>query len=193
MKQQSISMIDSYEQLKAISDPLRTKMMSYLIDKPYTGHQLAKILDLSRAKILYHLRELEKHGFIELVKKEEKGGNLLKYYQAIARGFIPAEHLLNTFESLETTRNSYLEMLNRTKMRVLSAPEEAFQLNSSDVEQWPRISLKSEVKVSEERFIKFLNDYRALQNELLEESKQDSINDKHFFLMITGFKIEDPS
>ncbi|WP_236627130.1 helix-turn-helix domain-containing protein [Exiguobacterium acetylicum] len=78
-------------------------------------HQLAHLLTLSRAKVLYHVRELEKHDLIRLVRTEEQGGNLLKYYQAIARGYIPADHLLNFVETKEATRQSYLEVLDRAK------------------------------------------------------------------------------
>ena len=90
MEQKSIFIIENYEQLKVISDPLRTEMLIFLVEQPHTGQMLAQELNLSRAKILYHLRELEKHKIIQLVRKEERGGNVLKFYQAVARGFIPA-------------------------------------------------------------------------------------------------------
>lgn len=134
MEQQAILILEQYEQLKVISDPMRTKMLMHLIEQPHTGQQLAQKLDVSRAKILYHLRELEKYQLIQLVEEEVRGGNVLKFYQAVARGFIPADHLLNLVETKQATRQSYVEVLDRAKTRVLTAPDRSFAPRSSDVE-----------------------------------------------------------
>ncbi|SET80859.1 Helix-turn-helix domain-containing protein [Salinibacillus kushneri] len=192
MKQKPISTITSYEQLKIISDPLRIKILSYLIEKPHTGHQLAENLNLSRAKILYHLRELEKYEFIKLVKKIERGGNILKYYQAIAKGFIPDDSLLVFSESEEATRQSYLEVLDRAKSRVITAPSSSFSPESADVEKWNSLSLQQEVSVSKEKFLEFANKYRELINELScnNETKDKDDKDK-YYIMTTAFKIDE--
>lgn len=190
MKQKSISIIETYEQLKAISDPLRTKMLMYLVEQPYTVHMLANELNLSRAKILYHIRELDKYGIIKLVRTEERGGNLLKYYQAIARGFIPADHLLNYLESKEATRQSFLEVLSRAKTRVLTAPDETFKLHSSNVEEWNNLSLQNEFTVSQEKFLEFTKKYRALLEDLISDNTEEE--KQHYYLMTTAFQIEEP-
>lgn len=189
MKQKTIEIIETYERLKSISDPLRTKMLMYLVEQPHTGHMLAHELNLSRAKILYHLRELEKHRIIQLVKKEERGGNILKYYQAIARGFIPADHLLTYSETKEATRQSYLEVLDRAKTRVLTAPETSFELESQEVEKWDRLSLQQEVSVSKEAFLEFTEKYRALLREL--EEKDNDGDQQDYYVMTTAFRIDE--
>lgn len=190
MKQKAISIIQTYEQLKAISDPLRTRMLMYLVEKPYTCHQLSQELNFSRAKILYHIRELEKHDLIKLVKKVEQGGNILKYYQAVARGFIPADNLLNFLETQEATRQSYLEVLDRAKTRILTAPNSSFEVLSSDVEKWESISLQREVSVSKEKFLEFTKNYRELINNLLTTDSEES-EENIYYVMVTAFKIEE--
>ncbi|CAM4050010.1 ArsR/SmtB family transcription factor [Mesobacillus zeae] len=190
MQQKSIFIIESYEQLKVISDPLRTKMLIFLVEQPHTGQMLAQELNLSRAKILYHLRELEKHKIIQLVRKEERGGNILKFYQAVARGFIPANHLLNYVESKDATRQSYLEVIDHAKTRVLTAPDNSFELNSSNVEEWPKLSIQKEFKVSKEKFQEFTRKYRELLEKL--EEKDTDIEKQNYYLMTTAFQIEEP-
>lgn len=189
MQQKSIFIIESYEQLKVISDPLRTKMLIFLVEQPHTGQMLAQELNLSRAKILYHLRELEKHKIIQLVRKEERGGNILKFYQAVARGFIPADHLLNYVESKDATRQSYLEVIDRAKTRVLTAPDKSFELNTSNVEEWPKLSIQKEFKVSKEKFLEFTRKYRELLEKL--EEKDTDIEKQNYYLMTTAFQIEE--
>ncbi len=55
-----------------MSDPLRVEMMMRLCERPYTGQLLSEKFGIPRAKIHYHLKELEKNGFIEIVYTEEK-------------------------------------------------------------------------------------------------------------------------
>ncbi|ALS78747.1 ArsR/SmtB family transcription factor [Planococcus kocurii] len=189
MEQQSIFILETYEQLKVISDPLRTKMLIHLVEQPHTGQMLAQELNLSRAKVLYHLRELEKYGIIQLVRKEERGGNVLKFYQAVARGFIPADHLLTYVESKEATRQSYLEVIDRAKTRVLTAPDESFELHSSHVEEWNNLSLQTEFTVSQKKFVEFTQKYRELLKTLKEED--DHPDKQHYYLMSTAFQIDE--
>ncbi len=81
--------LTTYSQLKAMSDPLRVEMMMRLCERPYTGQLLSEKFGIPRAKIHYHLKELEKNGFIEIVYTEEKNGIVQKFYQSVARGFYP--------------------------------------------------------------------------------------------------------
>jgi len=192
MEQKAIHILESYEQLKVISDPLRTKILMFLVEKPHTVHQLAHLLTLSRAKVLYHVRELEKHDLIRLVRTEEQGGNLLKYYQAIARGYIPADHLLNFVETNEATRQSYLEVLDRAKTRVLTAPTATFSPSSSNVEDWMSLSLQKELTMSEADFQRFATKYRALLDEFTRSPSLDKKDKKHFYIMTTAFAIDEP-
>ncbi|WP_236841093.1 helix-turn-helix domain-containing protein [Brevibacillus formosus] len=48
-----------------------------LVKEEYTGKQLAT---LSPSKVHYHLKELESHGFVEVVRTEEKNGIVQKFY-----------------------------------------------------------------------------------------------------------------
>lgn len=189
MNQQSIFILETYEQLRVISDPLRTKMLIYLVEQPHTGQMLAQELNLSRAKVLYHLRELEKYGIIQLVRKEERGGNILKFYQAVARGFIPDDHLLTFVEAKEATRQSYLEVIDRAKTRVLTAPDESFELHSSNVEEWNNLSLQTEFTVSQKKFVEFSQKYRELLETL--KGEDDDSDKQHYYLMTTAFQIEE--
>jgi DNA-binding transcriptional ArsR family regulator len=90
MKQQPFYVIQELEQLKVISDPLRAKVLLYLIEKAYTGQQLAKLLGMARAKVHYHLNELEKNVLIAVVRTELKNGIVQTFYRAVARGFVPS-------------------------------------------------------------------------------------------------------
>ncbi|HLX41658.1 MAG TPA: helix-turn-helix domain-containing protein [Ktedonobacteraceae bacterium] len=85
--------IDSIEQLRAIADALRIRIVEALQEHPMTVTQLGDALGEAPAKIHYHVRELEKVGLLKLVETREKSGILEKYYQPIARDFSVASSL----------------------------------------------------------------------------------------------------
>lgn len=77
--------IENLEQLRAIADMLRLRIIERLDKRPMTVTQLGEELDMAPARVHYHVRELERVGLLKLVETREKGGILEKYYQPIAR------------------------------------------------------------------------------------------------------------
>lgn len=191
MKPQPIYIIEDLEQLKTVSDPLRAKVLQFLIEKAYTGQQLAKLLGMARAKVHYHLNELEKHSFITVVRTELKNGIVQKFYRAVARGFVPGENLLPYVSEVENYyRERTLSVLANARRRAITAPEEAFQIPSSDRSQWPIIMTQVEVKMSKEKYAEWLRKFRALIYEL--DSQQEE-NGEWFYLTTVGFQTNEPS
>jgi DNA-binding transcriptional ArsR family regulator len=74
-------------QLKAFTDPMRNRILHILADREATNQQLASLLDQPQAKVLYHVRFLLDAGLIVLVEQRVRGGNVEKFYRAIARVF----------------------------------------------------------------------------------------------------------
>lgn len=187
--------LTTYEQLRAISDPLRTKILMKLLEKPYTGQQLSEQFDLSRAKIHYHLKELEKNGLIEIVKREEKNGIIQKFYQSVARGFTPSVDLLPHSEEIgDATRTILYQMLAETQNRVLSAPAEAF-LNAlnENPSDWNHLGSIWEIHATEEQFRDFIKNFFALVNQLKQQANQHSDSKKKLYhLSAYGFEVETP-
>ncbi|RXK17429.1 winged helix-turn-helix domain-containing protein [Macrococcus sp. DPC7161] len=76
--------INNLAQLKCVSDPFRIRLLELLSETEQTGQQLADTLGIPRAKVHYHLRELEKHGLIVMVRTEQKHSIVQKYYEPVA-------------------------------------------------------------------------------------------------------------
>jgi len=86
--------IENLEQLRAIADILRVRILDLLRQGPLTVTQIADHLHLAPAKIHYHVRELGRVGLLQLVETRERGGILEKYYQPIAHSIGVMESLL---------------------------------------------------------------------------------------------------
>ncbi len=84
---EELLVLNSPEKVKIISDKLRISVLKILIEKQATVKQVADILGQSSAKIHYHVKELEKQGFVRIVEVVEKGGILEKYYRAVAKNY----------------------------------------------------------------------------------------------------------
>lgn len=117
--------IENIEQLRAIADMLRVRIIDLLLKQPMTVTQIGDELDEAPAKIHYHVRELEKAGLVRLAETREKGGILEKYYQPIAREFTVGKSLLSAppDEALGATSN----FLNQIKDGFQSALRRALQ------------------------------------------------------------------
>jgi DNA-binding transcriptional ArsR family regulator len=107
--------IEKVEQLRVISDRLRTRIADLLGRRAMTVAQLSDDLGLAHAKVHYHVRELEQAGLVHLVATREKGGILEKYYRAVARVFSIAPGLLRSLppdESVATVTEFVQQILN---------------------------------------------------------------------------------
>lgn len=78
----------SLEALKAISDPLRARLLAVFAESPSTVPQAAERLGLPVTRLYYHVHHLEKYGFIEVVETRPAGGMVEKVYFVTARQFI---------------------------------------------------------------------------------------------------------
>ncbi len=187
--------IQEYDQLKALSDPFRVKLMLRLVEQPHTGQQLSEIFDLSRARIHYHLKELEKLGLIEIVRTEEKNGIIQKFYQSVASGFYPDSSLLpHKDEISETKRQMLYGMLDRTMGRLLLAPNEAFEeAGPENPSEWNILATSWEIQATEEHFKWYTKKYFELLKEFQELAKEDKKNtdSKYYYMAGFGFQVDD--
>lgn len=69
--------------LRAISHPLRHRLLSMLDGRTASPNQLARELGLPLGRVSYHIRLLADLGAIELVKTEPRRGALEHFYRAV--------------------------------------------------------------------------------------------------------------
>ena len=79
--------METVEQLQAISDPIRYRMVQLLREKSMTGAQLARALNLSRPRAHYYLKTLVDSSLVTLVGEKIENGMVGKYYRSIANYF----------------------------------------------------------------------------------------------------------
>lgn len=87
--------IENLEQVKALSDPLRMRLLEAFSQKPMTTKQVAQLLGEKPTKLYHHVETLERAGLLKLVETRQNRGTTEKYYQPVAKRFRVQRDLLS--------------------------------------------------------------------------------------------------
>jgi DNA-binding transcriptional ArsR family regulator len=82
-----LDVIRSRDSAAKLLQPLRQRILEHL-GEPESASGLARRLSLPRQKVNYHLRELEKDGFVELVEERRRGNCTERVVRATARSYL---------------------------------------------------------------------------------------------------------
>ncbi|MFI7101537.1 ArsR/SmtB family transcription factor [Streptomyces sp. NPDC050161] len=82
-----VAVIDDPAAAGVSLDPVRARLLAALA-APGSATTLAATAGLSRQKVNYHLRALERHGLIELVEERRKGNVTERIMQATAASYV---------------------------------------------------------------------------------------------------------
>lgn len=82
-----VAVIDDPAAAEVTLDPVRARLLAELAE-PASATMLAARAGLARQKVNYHLRELERHGLIELVQERKKGNVTERLMRATALSYV---------------------------------------------------------------------------------------------------------
>jgi DNA-binding transcriptional ArsR family regulator len=82
-----VAVIEEPAAAEASLDPIRSRILAALAE-PGSAAMLAVRLGLPRQKANYHLKELERHGLVELVEERRKGNVNERIYAATAASYV---------------------------------------------------------------------------------------------------------
>lgn len=82
-----VAVIEDPAAAEASLDPMRARLLAELAG-PASASTLAARLELPRQRVNYHLRELERHGLVELVEERRKGNMTERVMRATASSYV---------------------------------------------------------------------------------------------------------
>jgi DNA-binding transcriptional ArsR family regulator len=82
-----IEVIEDPAAAEASLDPIRTRILRELAE-PGSATQLAVKVGLTRQKVNYHLKALERHGLVELVEERRRGNVTERILRATAASYL---------------------------------------------------------------------------------------------------------
>jgi DNA-binding transcriptional ArsR family regulator len=83
----TVEMIHDPGRAGVLLDPIRMELLERLRE-PDSAAGLARKMSLPRQKLNYHLRELEREGFLELLEERRKGNCVERVLRATARTYV---------------------------------------------------------------------------------------------------------
>jgi DNA-binding transcriptional ArsR family regulator len=93
----AVAVIDDPEAAEASLDPVRVRLLAEL-SEPGSATTLAQRVGLTRQKVNYHLRALERHGLVELVEERRKGNCTERMLRATAASYVISPSVLAAVE-----------------------------------------------------------------------------------------------
>jgi DNA-binding transcriptional ArsR family regulator len=85
----SIRLVDDAKAVGALADPVRRQILQQL-DAPRSSAAVARELGLPRQRVGYHMRELERHGFVEAVREQRRRGCIERVMRRTADSIVLA-------------------------------------------------------------------------------------------------------
>lgn len=92
-----VAVIDDPKAAEVSLDPVRSRLLAEL-SEPGSATTLAQRVGLSRQKVNYHLRALERHGLVELVEERRKGNMTERVLRATAASYVISPSVLAPVE-----------------------------------------------------------------------------------------------
>jgi len=83
----AVQVIQSTDSAEKLLKPERLRMLE-LLAEPDSSSGIARRMNLPRQTVNYHLRELEKEGFVEFIEQRPKGNCLERVVRAAARSYV---------------------------------------------------------------------------------------------------------
>jgi hypothetical protein len=98
LRRLDLKVIQDQKGASAVLDPLRLRILEGL-KLPGSASTLSREFHIPRQKINYHIRELEKHGFVEPVEERKKGNCVERIVRATARSYLISPETLGSLAS----------------------------------------------------------------------------------------------
>jgi DNA-binding transcriptional ArsR family regulator len=127
-----IYMLKRLEQVKAIADPLRLRILNLLCQEALTTKQVGERLGEQVNKLYHHVEALESAELIQLVETRPNRGTLEKYFRAVARHFTLSPQLFEVRLDADAaiTENTFSSALQATLAEVKQSLDQKLIPNS---------------------------------------------------------------
>ena len=182
-------LISTLDQLKAISDPLRLRLFEEIRAANQQGElqtirRAAETLGTSHAKLYYHVKQLEKHGFITIADTKFVSGIAEKYYAVVADVIIVDPGLLEG-QPPEEAANVVQSML-RTTFNVTES--EIRQLMQTDPTGDQHIHMNRQLlRLTDDQAALFHEKLSALEEEIRLASQATAVGQGKIYSLTTVF------
>jgi predicted transcriptional regulator len=119
--------IQTPEQIKAISNPLRMQILEAFSHRPMTTKQMAAELGAPPTKLYHHVNMLEHAGLVTLVRTMKKRGTTEKYFKTAARRFTVDRGLFRSRSEFRSSVSGMKGMITRQLEQTIKEVQQSIE------------------------------------------------------------------
>jgi DNA-binding transcriptional ArsR family regulator len=175
--------ISDPRQLKAVSNPLRMRMLEQLIAAPCTATQLGGLLQMAPSRAHYHLKQLEAAGLCRLVEQREHAGIVEKYYRAVAGRF----RLDRTVRGGGDTEMPAAPEIHALVDGAVAGYVQRLQARTGGAGGEELVLQERVLRLSPQRYARLLARLRALLLEFDSDSRDDHPSLQPYYLLLLAY------
>jgi DNA-binding transcriptional ArsR family regulator len=145
----SVRLIEDARAVGVLADPIRRRILQRL-DSPRSATAVARELGLPRQRVGYHMRQLEKYGFVETLREERRRGCVERVMRRTSESIVLApdsltDDKLHTAQVRDRFSSLYLIALASQMLREVT---EAQAGATSEDKMLPTFSLQVDVRLA---------------------------------------------
>lgn len=182
--------IRELEQVKALADPLRLRILEAMLSGPRTTKQVADTLREKPTRLYHHVDALERAGILRLTETRRNRGTLEKYYEPVAKLFIIDRDLFApekgeaAEEAAGFVQVAMTEMLRDTAEEIrMGVAERRIPLQDRSRVEVARVA----VRAAPERVEALMDKVHALLAEAQKEDESEAIGPIHDYRLVIAF------
>jgi DNA-binding transcriptional ArsR family regulator len=162
--------LSSIEQMRALNDPLRMRLMGAISRRPDSAKELAQRFDVPTTRLYHHLDLLEEHGFIEVVATRRSGARTERCYGMRPRSSVRPGPALTGAEDRRELAAALAAVIELTGTSLAEAVI-AGRADLAD-DDAPIVVSSGTMRLTPEQQRRFANELTDLQQRMIDESNR---------------------
>lgn len=141
-----VLVVNSLEQIKALSSPYRIKIIETFDNKPASAKDISTRMGEPHGRVNYHIKTLAKVGILKLVDVSVKQGVVEKYYMPVAESIVLDSRVVNKNgdHEVKDLRNAGIALYEKISKEFYAT------MNSQDVKLQKKINYDYDFFLTEE-------------------------------------------
>jgi predicted transcriptional regulator len=141
-----VLVVNSLEQIKALSSPYRIKIIETFDNKPASAKDISSRMGEPHGRVNYHIKTLAKVGILKLVDVSVKQGVVEKYYMPVAESIVLDSRMVNKNENhdVKDMRNAGIALYEKISKEFYAT------MNSKDMKIQKKINYDYDFYLTEE-------------------------------------------
>lgn len=172
-----VLVVNSLEQIKALSSPYRIKIIETFDNKPASAKDISTRMGEPHGRVNYHIKTLAKVGILKLVDVSVKQGVVEKYYMPVAESIVLDSRMVNKNDDheIKDMRNAGIALYEKISKEFYSS------MNNKDMKIQKKINYDYDFYMTEEEADTLNKKIQEVVDEFLKDKEEPREGTHRYF------------